>query len=168
MDKNSAQKIHKSKALLGFTLIELLIVVSLLGILAGLALTVINPDRQKKIAEDAVRRSNIEKLSQAIESFCTAEGKCPLATEIVFAATATPTLNASVLVYVKQWPVGSLSTVVADIKYSYYADSTTSPQNFEVNVKMMSSTKYLRYNSSWGQIKECANIPASAWDASCT
>jgi prepilin-type N-terminal cleavage/methylation domain-containing protein len=160
MINKTARRHYKPRNSLGFTLIELLIVVSLLGILAGLTLTVLNTSRQKKVAEDAVRRSNIEKLAQAIESFCAAEGKCPTATEVTNYSTS------AVSTYVKQWPASTFSTVAAENVYNYYADSTTN-QNFEVSIKMMSSTKSLRYNSFWGQIKECANLP-TAYSTSCT
>lgn len=154
----------------GFTLVELLIVVVILGILSGLTMNVINTGRQRKVTEDAVRRSNIEKLSQAIEAFCTGEGRCPLATEISFGAASTPTLATNVGIYVKQWPVSTFNTTVADIKYSYYTDSATTPKDFEVSVKMMSSsaTRYLRYNSSWGQIMDCSDVVSGTWGVTCT
>ena len=46
----------------GFTLIELLIVIVILGILAGVVLSVINPGRQQTKAKNAVLRSSVEKM----------------------------------------------------------------------------------------------------------
>ena len=45
----------------GFTLIELLIVIVIIGILAGLLVTVINPAQQQMKAREAVLRANVEK-----------------------------------------------------------------------------------------------------------
>jgi len=171
--KLTAQQFHRFKKRKGFTLIELLIVVSLLGVLAGLTITVINPTRQRYVTEDGVRRSNLVKLSQALESYCVAEGKCPFdetstTPDITFGAVETPTLSDAVSVYVKSWPVGSQSTTVSQIKFFYIANSDTDPQNFEVNVDMMSSTNFLRYNSTWGKIMECTSRPTTSWSATCT
>lgn len=50
----------------GFTLIELLIVISVLGILAGIVLTVINPTRQSEKAKEGVIKANVDKLALAL------------------------------------------------------------------------------------------------------
>ena len=49
----------------GFTLIELLIVIVILGILSGVLISVINPVRQQRKANQTVMRSNLEKLHMA-------------------------------------------------------------------------------------------------------
>lgn len=60
----------------GFTLIELLIVVVLIGILAGFTLGVLKPKNQKRKADEAVARENVEKLAIAM-STCLAARKNP-------------------------------------------------------------------------------------------
>jgi len=49
----------------GFTLIELLIVIVIIGILSGVLLSVINPVRQQRKANQTVMRTNLEKLHMA-------------------------------------------------------------------------------------------------------
>ena len=56
---NKLRKIRASAS--GFTLIELLIVIVIIGILAGVLLTVIDPARQQRKAREAVLRTNVEK-----------------------------------------------------------------------------------------------------------
>ncbi len=62
-----------------FTLIELLIVVSIMGILAGVVLSVINPMRQRAIASDAVTSSTLNKLAEGVEAYYSAESRYPTA-----------------------------------------------------------------------------------------
>jgi prepilin-type N-terminal cleavage/methylation domain-containing protein len=50
----------------GFTLIELLIVIVIIGILAGVVLTVINPAQQRDKANIAVARANLDKVCLAM------------------------------------------------------------------------------------------------------
>lgn len=142
-------KVRRNSA---FTIIELLLVVSIIGILAGVTTTVINPTVQKNKALDSVRWSNIEKLAQAIESYCAAEGHCPPKDEVTNKMGAVPT-------YVKVWPT--------DATYTYLNNGATTAvesTEFEFNVVMASnSSKYIRYNSVWGKIQQCANNTVSAW-----
>jgi prepilin-type N-terminal cleavage/methylation domain-containing protein len=57
---------HRSKK--GFTLIELLIVIVIIGILAGVLLTVISPAKQQRKAKEASMRSNVEKMCLALHA----------------------------------------------------------------------------------------------------
>lgn len=50
----------------GFTLIELLIVIAIIGILAAVVIAVINPAQQRRKAREAVAKSNIAKICQAL------------------------------------------------------------------------------------------------------
>ena len=52
----------------GFTLIETLLVVGILGIVAGVGVSVINTQQKKADAEDTVKRSNIEKIVLGVKS----------------------------------------------------------------------------------------------------
>jgi prepilin-type N-terminal cleavage/methylation domain-containing protein len=52
----------------GFTLIELLIVIVIIGILAGVLLTVIDPARQQRKAKETVLRATVEKGCLALHS----------------------------------------------------------------------------------------------------
>ena len=53
----------------GFTLIELLIVVGVLGILSGVIISVINPERFRGRARDAVRKNDLAVVKGAIELY---------------------------------------------------------------------------------------------------
>jgi len=66
----------------GFTLIELLIVISIIGILAGVVIGVIDPQRQRAIATDAVTQSTMNKFIEGIESYYSANGFYPSATDM--------------------------------------------------------------------------------------
>lgn len=61
----------------GFTLIELLIVIAIVGILAGLVISIINPTLQRNKAEDGVRIANIGKTVNAINAYYAREGIVP-------------------------------------------------------------------------------------------
>lgn len=54
---------------LAFTLIEIMIVVAIIGILAGVIIVVINPDKQRGRARDAIRREDIAIISGAFERY---------------------------------------------------------------------------------------------------
>lgn len=53
----------------GFTLVELLIVVSIIGILSGVAIAVLNPAKFKGKARDGVRKNDIAVIKGAIENY---------------------------------------------------------------------------------------------------
>ncbi|HSX39432.1 MAG TPA: type II secretion system protein [Candidatus Saccharimonadales bacterium] len=63
MDQNrpNIYYIHSLHPSAGFTLIELLVVIVIIGILAGVVLTVIDPSGQQKKAREAVMRTTVEK-----------------------------------------------------------------------------------------------------------
>jgi len=58
--------LEKNKNQKGFTLIELLIVIVIIGILAGVSLSVINPAKQQRKANEAVLKANTDKLCMAM------------------------------------------------------------------------------------------------------
>lgn len=57
----------------GFTLIELLVVIAILGVLAGAVLVAINPLEQLARGRDAGRKSTVQQLGNAVQSFYTAQ-----------------------------------------------------------------------------------------------
>ena len=71
MSQISSSKFHEK----GFTLIELLVVISIIGLLASVILVSVNSVRMK--ARDAVRKSNLNQISKAIEMFYFETGSYP-------------------------------------------------------------------------------------------
>ena len=60
--------LHK-RNLQALTLVEILVVLGIITILAGLTLLIINPEKQRTRARDAVLQNSIGSLGQTIESF---------------------------------------------------------------------------------------------------
>jgi prepilin-type N-terminal cleavage/methylation domain-containing protein len=58
----------------GFTLIELLIVIAVLGVLAAVVITAINPAEQLKRGRDSSRLQQIAQLGHAAAAYYTAQG----------------------------------------------------------------------------------------------
>lgn len=67
----------------GFTLVELLIVIVIIGILAGVLITVINPQRQQNRARDAGVQATINKVALSTEGFIAAYGRSPNGAEFI-------------------------------------------------------------------------------------
>lgn len=61
----------------GFTLIELLIVIVIIGILAGVLISVIDPTAQQNRARDAGIEASISKVALATEGYISAYGEAP-------------------------------------------------------------------------------------------
>lgn len=133
-----------------FTLIELLLVVSIVGVLSGLVLTVINPKKQAARAADSVSRNNLEKMVQAVEAYCEAEGVCPTATGALPDFTNPASTFRSV--YVKIFPEDDVSTSW-DERINYGVSGTS----FSLCVQKPSdyATKQFKYDSVSGSIREC-------------
>lgn len=66
--------LKKSK---GFTLIELLIVIVIIGILAGVAISVIDPKKQQDRAHDASIKATLGKAALSTEGYVSAYGQSP-------------------------------------------------------------------------------------------
>ena len=64
----------------GFTLIELLIVVSLISILSGIMLGVINVNRVRERAKDGVRKEDLGTISGALERYYSDNNSYPSVT----------------------------------------------------------------------------------------
>ena len=95
-----------------FTLVELLIVVSILGILSGLVISVINPARLQKGARDANRRKDLAVVAETLEQYYADWNRYPVTSDYS-AATFFLTNN------------GYISTAPTDPKdFSYCYTST--------------------------------------------
>ena len=135
----------------GFTLIELMMSIAIIGILAGVTVSVINPAKQRNFAADGVRRSNMEKLVQAIESDCSAEAACPAAGDI---NDSSSTLRK---IYLQQAPPTTET-------YTY----NVSGNNYIIYVPLASDTsRYWKYDNSWGELRECGAAGIGTIGADC-
>lgn len=61
----------------GFTLVELLIVIVIIGLLAGVLVSIINPEKQQNRAKDAGVQATISKVALSTEGFISAYGEVP-------------------------------------------------------------------------------------------
>ena len=135
------QKIIKK----GFTLIELLIVVSVIGILAGAVVGLIDVNKTQDRARDGVRQANLEKVIQGLESFYVLEDYYP-AQGSSGDGSNNPLLgtdSAALSTYITQWPTEEVYT------YNKIDDN-----NFVIGTPN-SSGNYYKYHSAWSGISEC-------------
>jgi prepilin-type N-terminal cleavage/methylation domain-containing protein len=115
----------------GFTLVELLIVVVIIGIMSGVLIVVINPQKQRERAQDGVRVGNISKLVQSIEAFRAGEGVYPADKDAMQAADTK---------YIQNWPSDAVYT---------YVRAGSSPYDFCISVPMAAnSSTHIRYQSA--------------------
>ena len=114
-----------TKSIKAFTLIELLIVVSVIGILSGIVIKVIDVNKTKGKARDGVRISTMGKLVQGLEAYCIAEEACPTNTQVTAMAPTDKITN-----YIKEWPAGT-----PDSTYNYIYNRLADQSMFTLYVK---------------------------------
>lgn len=61
----------------GFTLIEILVAITLLGVLIGVFITILDPIEQIRKARDAQRKSDLRQLQGALENYYADNGQYP-------------------------------------------------------------------------------------------
>ena len=137
---NNWKKIVKKNP--GFTLIELVIVISVIGMTAGVLMNVINGQRQREYAQDGVFRSNLDLTVKTIETYYTAERSYP----DQGGANQNPTAGAdstTLAFYLEIWPAGLV-----------YNENGA---DFSIHVRKATNTDYFKYSSIWKEIRECAD-----------
>ena len=120
----------------GFTLVELLIVITLIGILAGVTASVVNSNQQRKRVEDAAKRANMEKIYSGLEGYFSAEGKYPSGSDD------------HTLAYYMIWPHNEPKGAVY-----HYIYNDGSP--FVYVILSTNDEAIYKYFTGWGVIKEC-------------
>jgi type II secretory pathway pseudopilin PulG len=152
----------------GFTLIELLVSMSILIILVGTVVAVINPVSQRRKTRDALRFSNLEKVITGIEAYGSVTGTYP---DSGGSDTLNPLLTDPTLAtYIKLWPNDEPSS---GTEYYYYA--TSDKQTFGVSVAQELDHEFCyKYRSDWSspKIRECKNsgsycMPSEAGEEAC-
>ncbi len=112
----------------GFTLIELLIVVSVIGILSGLAISVINPSALRAKARDSQRISDLKKVQTALEIYFTDNRHYPTVAVPTSYYLINNALAGLVPNYISQLPSDPLGysssfSCSSNFGYSYRTDS---------------------------------------------
>lgn len=148
----------------GFTLIELLLVVGVIGVLAGVSISIINVSKQKTSARDSIRLANLEKLISGIESYGSAEGTYPSDTDTPDDHNFKNEIVAEepISFYLKQWPDGvNDDGVIDEVNYGYkYGKDANGnaallvPISKDKDQTNIPTTMY-KYNSVWGKIQTC-------------
>lgn len=77
----------------GFTLIELLVIMAVIAILAGAALTLINPAEQFRREHDTQRKSDLAQIQRALETYYNDYGNYPPSTTAGPGAKINDTAN---------------------------------------------------------------------------
>ena len=135
----------------GFTLIELLIVVSVIGILAGVLTAVINQVKARDRAQDGIRLSKIKTIAEAIETYRLIDTTRAYPTSTACSMTTTPKCQALVSDYINDFP--------SDFSYSI------SSGVFTLSVPNSKSSYYV-YDSSQAKVMDCTGTTYTA--ATCT
>lgn len=158
----------------GFTLIELLIVVVIIGLLAGVLISIIDPTGAQNRAKDATVMSTINKLALSAEGFVSAYGTAPSATEFEGGvkdgsitaqacddATDTDTCMFSITgnslpddCGVNGWS-GHVDTGGAQCYYMYERTGSTSGQFTIVGKAFGREGKVFKYDNSVGAMEVC-------------
>ena len=108
---NKLKRIRYSAS--GFTLIELLIVIVIIGILAGVLLTVINPAKQQQRAKESVLRSNVEKGCLALHACGAASADARTCGTLVDVGIITPPAATGTYIVTTNVPANPLPAVAA-------------------------------------------------------
>jgi len=162
--KSIGSKMKKNRNNFGFTLIELIIVISLIGVLAGVLMTVVNQERQQEYAGDAVKRQDLKSLIDGFESMYTAERFYPERGATTLSNNPCDSPAPNYIITQNYLTCGPWDTAVGA---EYVYNSVGSPAtDFCVHVQMSTSTNYFKYCSSWTGtdkvIRECTLLGMGA------
>ncbi|HAZ29712.1 TPA: hypothetical protein DCY43_03135 [candidate division WWE3 bacterium] len=147
----------------GFTLVELLVVISVVLILSGVLIAIINPKVQRDKAEDTIRQSNLEKLATGVESYASVYGKYPLAAEMGDLNNDGKPDSADVQVFIAKHPNNEPKAGV----FYYYAVSSDQSAFGTYVPKASSSSQCFKYRSTWGKIRECSGANCTGGTDGC-
>ena len=164
----------------GFTLIELLIVISVIGILSGIAISVIDPIKQQNKSRDSVTVATLNKMGLATNSYMSAYGVAPMGPEFIAGIanydSSLPCADNVVACYFKltgfSLPSNCLNTD------PYYGSGSTQcvfmyrrlwdTTSFVIYAKSYSSDNLFKYDSTTGKVSRCTNIGHNDASMICT
>ena len=138
----------------GFTIIELLIVITVIGLLAGITLSITNSAQQRAVAEDAVKQANLSKVAEGLETFFHAEGFYPA--EGSGGNPLDGTDGDILAIYIDAWP--------ADAIYNYDSDVGGTPE-FAVHIQKSTTLDFFKYRSTASSVDECDETTPDLVDA---
>ncbi len=125
----------------GFTLIELIIVVTIVGIMGGVMLVLVNPRRVEDRTRDSMRITNLQKIAGVADSHHASNGVYPAEQDGRFESS-----------YLSVWPEDE--PVEGDVyTYEYDLDSNT----YMIHVTG-SGDSYLIYRSQLGRTMRCKEL----------
>lgn len=128
----------------GVTIIELLLVISLIGILVGVTVGIINPQRQREVAEDGVLNANMVKVCGAIEAYYQGENeKYPEEGDNNNPLDASAPTSDIAAVYISEWPAG------------FVYNTNMNLDEFSVHAQQAGTTNIFKCNSTWKNVREC-------------
>jgi prepilin-type N-terminal cleavage/methylation domain-containing protein len=136
----------------GFTLIEMMVVVSVLGALSAVVISVINTQAHRQRAQDAVNIAQLEQVSQAIESYQAFHGSYPSVSGTIPNYAADPDLAGYIAA--AKWPSG----------LAYVTNGT----NFAAFFAAGDGHSYYTYGSSYGEVRHCGVAATSADPTLCS
>jgi len=130
----------------GLTLIELVFVITLIGILSALTVSIINPQRQRDYAEDGVLRANLTKACVGIEAYYHAENEVyPEEGTVNNPLDASAGTSSVAAFYIAEWPTG------------FVYNRNIAGDDFSIHVQQVGNTNYYKCNSAWKNVRECAD-----------
>jgi len=145
----------------GFTLIELLLVVSLIGIMVGFIITVINPTLYMKRARDSRRISDVTALARAV-SFALSGGYIKLQDTTFGCSNCTSITGTKDTDGVNGWvkftttSSGGLSEFMGDLPEdpindaTYYFEFASDGSKFELNTQLEDPQHYIKITNEGG------------------
>lgn len=144
----------------GFTLIEILLVVAAIGILAGIVILAINPNKQLGDTRNAQRRADVNSILNAVYQY-TIDNNGTLPT--IPTSTCTPVLATNQVC--KATATGTCSTGV-DLSVLTASQKYLASMPIDPTVSSTDGTGYYIAKSATGRITVCA--PSAEQNASVT
>lgn len=126
----------------GFTLIELLVVISVVGILSAFLIRVINIERHRNEAEDAVKVASVAKLSEGIDAYVGVEEEIPV----------NYSDASDYMTWITGYQYVTVQPALIITAYRIYIESSLNPGD------------YITYFSESGNILLCPDVPTDTTD----
>jgi len=115
---------HKNKTTQAFTLIELLIVITIIGILAAIVVSIINPEEKQNMAHDGVSKAVMNKVVLSTEAFISSYGRAPNEEEFMHVLE----------IYVRELGGSECSfDFVPDNECLFFVEGTTLPETCDLS-----------------------------------